>query len=114
MALEPHRLEQHADPTPAGEVGNVASSLAPQECVPLPMSLVDVCVDDIISATQGDAQQRSQVTQAILHSVDKAFQPPESTNPPEHQDPVLLKKLDKGDGCVSAKKTVLGWIIGTL
>ena len=109
--LEPHRLEQHANPTPATEVGDVASSLAPQEYASLPMSLVDVHVDDIIGAAEGDAQQHLQVTCAILHSVDKVFQPLEPTNLPECQEPVSLKKLDKGDRRMSTKKMVLGWDI---
>ena len=37
----------------------------------------------------------------------------EPADPPEHQEPVSLKKLDKGDGRTSTRKTVLGWDINT-
>ena len=50
------QLGQGGGLTPAAEAGTVASSLAPWERAPLPTSPVDVCVDNIIGATQGDAQ----------------------------------------------------------
>ena len=103
--LRPHLLEQHADPNPAAEQGNMVGSLAPQECLPIPTAPVCVFIGNIIDATQGNAQQHLQVTWAILHSVDKAFQPLDPTDLPEHQELVSLKKLDKGNGCMSAKNS---------
>ena len=71
--LEPHHSEQRADPSPTTEEAGVLCSLAPREYALLPMSPVDAHVDNIISATQGDAQQHLHVMRAILHSVDKVF-----------------------------------------
>ena len=51
--LEPHHLEQQADPKPDMTEYHMAGSLAPREYLPIPMSFVDVYVDDIIGATQG-------------------------------------------------------------
>ena len=55
-ALKSHHLEQQADPMPATEVGDMTCSLVPQEYAPLPIPLLDAHVDDIINATQGNAQ----------------------------------------------------------
>ena len=111
--LGPHHLDHRANPTPDTTEYHTMGSLAPQEYSPTPISLVDVYVDDIIGATQGSVQRRLQVTQAILHLVNKVLHPLEPTDLPKRQEPVSLKKLDKGDGCMSTKKTVLGWELNT-
>ena len=92
-SLEPHHLEQRVDPSPTTEEGKVAYLLAPKEYTSPPLSLVD----DIIGTTQGDTQQGLNITGAILHSVDKVFQPLEPDDIPKRQEPVSLKELDKGD-----------------
>ena len=111
--LGPHRLEHGANPAPDATEHHTTGSLAPQEHSPIPISLADFCVDDIIGATQGIVQRRLQVIRAILHSVNKVLRPLEPTDLLERQELVSLKKLDKGDGCMSTKKTVPGWEIDT-
>ena len=104
-------MVQQADSQPNTAECHMAGSLAPQEYSLIPMSFVDICVDNIIGATRGSVHQCLQVTRAILHSLDKVFCPLEPTDLPECQEPISLKKLDKGDGCMSTKKTVLGWYL---
>ena len=53
------------------------------------------------------------VTRAIPHSIDNVFRPLDPADNPKQQEQASCKKLAKGDGHMTAKKTILGWDIDT-
>ena len=78
-----------------------------------PLAYTDVFVDDFISMVQGDEDRLQNVRRILLHTIDEALTSPlpHETN---REEPVLVKKLRKGDGSWCTIKTVLGWILDTL
>ena len=78
-----------------------------------PLAYTDVFVDDFIQLCQGDDTRLQNVRRILLQTIDEALTSPlpHETN---REEPVLVKKLHKGDGSWHTVKTVLGWIIDSL
>ena len=111
--LAPHRLETLAYTTPPDYVETsaaVVSALYPRAYQTGPLRYVDVYIDDLIGASQGDPLQ---VVRAVLHAADQVFRPLSDEDGPHRQEPVSVKKLRKGDGFPCTRKVVLGWLIDT-
>lgn len=122
----PHPLERLADTPPAT---NPPAPLPPPEhvAVPVPtrpdphlhlasrrrLHYIDVYVDDFIGVVQGDARQRAHVRRTLFNTIDDVFRPCDTTDAPQRQQPISVKKLAAGDGCWSTQKTILGWNIDT-
>jgi hypothetical protein len=73
-----------------------------------------VYVDDFIGMVQGSRCRRHHVKRILLHSLDKVFCKLEDMDDPRRQEPVLIKKMLKGDAAWETQKTVLGWMIDTV
>jgi hypothetical protein len=72
--------------------------------------LVEVYVDDFIQLAQTtDPTQLRHLSRAILTAIHSVFPPPSVTGH-DGEDPVSLKKLQKGDGLWTTKKEILGWL----
>ena len=116
--VPPHRLEKLADTAPSNhEERNetrMQPSVAPRTYATAPIAYVDVYVDDKIGLAQGPNSARTRVTRAIMHSIDKVMRPLEDTDSPHRKEPISLTKLEKGDGYMATKKTILGWDFDTV
>jgi hypothetical protein len=73
-----------------------------------------VYVDDFIGMVQGSRCRRHHVKRILLHSLDKVFCKLEDMDDPRRQEPVLIKKMLKGDAAWETQKTALGWMIDTV
>ena len=115
---EAHRLEDCANTPPAdwepSTNTGVQGPITPRPLLQLPIRLVDVYVDDLVGATQGGAEAEIYLTRVILHSLDRVFRALGPEDLPERQEPASLPKLQKGDGFMSTRKTVLGWLLDTI
>jgi hypothetical protein len=77
-----------------------------------PLSMVDVYIDDFIGIAQRPVQQS--VLRAMLHAISSIFR--HDHNPddnPHRKQTISASKLEKGEGCWSTTKTILGWDIDT-
>ena len=74
------------------------------------MAYVDAHVDYLIRLAQ-QANLKTRVNWAILHSMDEVFRPVHPSDNPKHQEPASCRKLAKGDGHMATKQTILGWDI---
>ena len=72
-----------------------------------PCAYVDVFVDDFVALAQGRSGGR-RVRRILLHAVDNVLRPLDATDSKFRQEPVSLKKLQKGDCSWSTVKLVLG------
>jgi hypothetical protein len=79
-----------------------------------PLAHSDVYIDDIIGLYQHAAMPKQQFTRHILHTIDRIFRPLEPSDPPARTEPISTKKLLKGDGTLTTRKLILGWIIDTI
>lgn len=122
----PHRLEDiaiHPEPT-SDPVPPIAAPTPITLTVPAttphephykrPMKYADIYVDDFIAAVQGSATTRRNAMRTLLHVLDSVFRPLSPSDNPNRQEPASVKKLRKGDGNWSTRKTVLGWVIDTV
>ena len=116
--LPPHRLEKLAETPPSDHVtrdeSRMKPSVAPRMYSAEPVAYVDVYVDDEIGLAQGPKQARTRVTRAIMHNMDKVMRPLSPTNLPDRREPISTTKLEKGDGFMTTKKTILGWEFDTV
>ena len=79
-----------------------------------PLAEVDVYVDDFIAVAQGSHPRLREVRSTLLHAIDQVFRPNDNQDAVTRAEPVLLKKLRKGDGSWNTKHTVLGWEVDTV
>ena len=71
---------------------------------------LEVYVDDFFGATNDLSKDNlNQLTRAMLHGIHAIFPPPTITGHPG-EDPVSIKKLQKGEGRWETEKEILGWI----
>ena len=78
------------------------------------MKYANIYADDFIAAVQGSATTRRNAMRTLLHVLDSVFRPLSPSDNPNRQEPASVKKLRKGDGNWSTRKTVLGWVIDTV
>ena len=78
-----------------------------------PLEYVDVFMDDFILLTQGPPERQQQVRRILLECLDSVIRPLDQSDRPERKEAASIKKLLKGDGCLMALKTVLGWVLNT-
>ena len=129
--LANHRLRLHL-PTPPHPLDVLAAAVTPPplpsqppvipDSLPprdpslpstsVPLSYVDVFVDDFIGAAQ-QSSNCTRVRRTLLHAIDDVFRPLTPGDPVAHAEPVSVKKLRAGDCSWSTFKQVLGWIIDT-
>jgi hypothetical protein len=125
----PHRLDSTADapdtsdpPLAVGATTQPATAITP---VPLPrrasrgfhqrpLSYTDVYMDDFIGAVQGGPQRQQRARRIIFDTIDSVFRPLSPTDGKNRQEPISIKKLQKGDARWSTRKTVLGWTLDTV
>jgi hypothetical protein len=74
----------------------------------------DVYVDDFVSMAQYNSKRRHQVKRSLYKSLDSVFWSLHDTSNPHHQEPVIIKKMLKGDSTWATYKLILGWILGTV
>lgn len=121
----PHHLEDLADTPPATEDnGPSTASLNPTLATPRPrnqprrrrkpLAYADVFVDDFVQAAQGKSLRRKKVRRLLFNYIDHVFRPRNASDPPSRQEPISVKKLQKGDAHWATRKTVLGWIVDTI
>ena len=116
-----HRLNQRArqwdEPQgPPNEAPTPKPSIAPDPSIPfqpVPLTEVDVYVDDFVALAQGDASRLQQVRSSLLHSIDAVLRPNDERDAKHRAEPVSLKKLDKGDASWKSQHTILGWNLDT-
>ena len=73
------------------------------------LQYVDVYMDDLNCATQGDSVQQRRVTELTIRSLKEVY----PSIPQETRDSVSLKKELTGDGDWELEKEILDWIINT-
>jgi len=116
--IPPHHLEPLADTPPRDykprDESRMKASVASRTYAPSPVTYVDVYVDDEIGLAQGPKTARSRVTRAIMHSIDKIMRPLDPTDSEARREPISVTKLEKGDGFMDTKKTILGWEFDTV
>ena len=79
-----------------------------------PVSFNEIYVDDFIQGVQGNEAKRKMHQRKLLHSVDTVFRPLSATDRSRRQPVPSIKKMKKGDSCLTTRKLILGWIIDTL
>ena len=119
----PHRLQEAAATQPArarlgpADAAQDHSTSVPRRRKSGPLSeavtYCDVYMDDELGAVQGSPERRKRVQQAFMHAVDEVLRPLEPGDNPNRKEPTSVKKLKKGDGCWSQRKTILGWLLNT-
>ena len=129
----PHPLEVVAATTPGADNAITLTAPAPRTSrvalhrpVPVPtvprgrrrrcpLRYADVFVDDKILVAQGNPASLNTFRRKLLHLNDCVFRPNDAADDPSiRQEPISLKKLDKGDACWATRKIVLGWLVDTL
>jgi hypothetical protein len=76
------------------------------------LGLVDVYIDDFIGVAQQPVQQA--VLRVMFHAISRIFRHDRHPDDnPNRKQTISASKLEKGDGCWSTTKTVLGWDIDT-
>ena len=86
--------------------------LAPKRSKPL--AHVDIYMDDFVALAQGHPHRRLQVRTTLFQSIDTVLRPLSTSDEPFHrQEPISVKKLQKGDARWTTRKMILGWIIDT-
>jgi hypothetical protein len=112
----PHRLEPlldfSTDPRPSSP--HRGPSPLHHQVYDTPVAHADVYIDDIIGIWQPASMSKQQFTRHIFHTIDKVFRPSEPSDPPARTEPISTKKLDKGDGNLTTRKTILGWTLDTI
>ena len=78
----------------------------------LPVEYVDIYMDDYCNLVQGTPKRRRTVKWILLHAIDEVLRPLDREDT-VHQEPISVKKLQKGDGDWSTQKTILGWLLDT-
>jgi hypothetical protein len=78
-----------------------------------PLANADVYMDDVIGIYQPASMSKQKFARHILHTIDHIFRPLESSDPPARTEPISTAKLMKGDGNLTTRKAILGWIIDT-
>lgn len=70
-------------------------------------------MDDYTLLAQGNRQTQQRVLRTMLHCIDEIFRPLSPKDPATRTEPISIKKLDKGDACLSTRKIMLGWLLDT-
>ena len=68
-------------------------------CHKPPIAYNDVYVDDFITLAQGTPHRQHQVCRNLFQCINQVFHPLSPNNPSSCQEPILVKKLLKGEGC---------------
>jgi hypothetical protein len=124
----PHRLDSLADaPDTADPPISLDAITQPANATPVPLpsrvslsfhrrplAYTDVYMDDFIGAVQGGPQRRQRARRVIFNTIDRVFRPLSPQDGKNRQEPISIKKLQKGDARWSTRKTVLGWILDTV
>ena len=79
-----------------------------------PVIHTDCYVDDFVQALQGPPEARLRLIRRLLHSIDAVFRPVDSQDSPLRKTVPSLKKFLAGDGYLSTKKIILGWLLDTV
>lgn len=123
---QPHRLEPIADTQPAEEPSHVSPrpDSGPVVAVPVPahplgprrppLRYYDVYMDDFLGLFQGGPRRLQQCRRRLFHCIDRVLRPLSADDPDTRQEPSSLKKLGKGDACLTTRKVMLGWLIDTV
>jgi hypothetical protein len=74
----------------------------------------DIYVDDFLGIAQGSRKRLRQLRRVLFHTLDEVLRPKDQADPEARQEPISIKKLQKGDACWSTTKQMLGWLIDTI
>jgi hypothetical protein len=81
----------------------------------LPLAYADVYVDDEIVLGQGSSARLHRLRNILLHVNDAVLRPNDAADRARlRAEPISEKKLLKGDGNWSTRKTILGWVVDTV
>ena len=107
-----HRLEVISATPPVDQAIALPSAWRPtiQGTKRLPVSQVDVYVDDFLLMAQTEHHKRK-VLRSTLSAIDEVFRPLMPSDPSERKEPASVKKMLKGYACWSTNKRILGWDI---
>ena len=78
-----------------------------------PLAYTDVFVDDFIGLVQGTKRRRKAFRRNLLHAIDEVFAEP-TEQETHRQEAVSIKKLKRGDGALTTRKVILGWVLDTV
>jgi hypothetical protein len=79
-----------------------------------PLAYVDIYMDDFLVVAQGDTAMLEKVRTTLFNTIDDVFRPLHPSDTPfARQEPISIKKLNKGDGRWTTRKIMLGWVIDT-
>ena len=79
-----------------------------------PLAYVDIYVDDFLALAQGPPQTLDNVRTTLFHAIDEVFRPLHPSDQLfKRNDPISIKKLNKGDARWTTRKVMLGWVIDT-
>ena len=111
-------------PQPRPLVASIVVPAMRDPCLPAPgkpLRTVDVFVKNFIGLAQEHLSKLLQklkysccIHHILLCAIDDVFRPNDKTNSHFRQEPVLLKKLRKGDCIWCTVKEILGWVINTM
>jgi hypothetical protein len=79
-----------------------------------PLAKFDIYVDDFLGIAQGRSKRLRQLRRVLFHTLDEVLRPKDQDDPEFRQEPISVKKLQKGDACWSTTKQMLGWLIDTV
>jgi len=109
----PHHLPLQALSSPSRVTTLPARRQSPLPSQPL--AYADVYVDDEIVLGQGSSARLHRLRNILLHVNDAVFRPNDDADRARlRAEPISEKKLLKGDGNWSTRKTILGWDVDTL
>jgi hypothetical protein len=80
-----------------------------------PLAYADVYVDDEIALGQGSSARLHRLRNILLHVNDAVLRPNDALDHSRGRaEPISEKKLRKGDGNWSTRKTILGWVVDSI
>lgn len=79
-----------------------------------PLAYADVYMDDFIVTAQGHPHLRNQIRTTLFDEIDNVLRPLSTDDTSFHrQEPISIKKLNKGDARWTTRKVILGWVLDT-
>eukprot|EP00957_Ditylum_brightwellii_P034013 2575933-Ditylum_brightwellii.AAC.1 len=74
------------------------------------LQYINVYMDDFMAFVQGDEHACRRTTRTLFHTIDQVFCPNDAADT-DRQEPISLRKLQRGDGTWSTVHKLLGWLI---
>lgn len=78
-----------------------------------PKAYTDVYMDDYLMLGQGNHSRLRQLRSTLMTAIDSVFRPLDEQDSSHRQEPISIKKLQKGDCSWNTTKLALGWLLNT-